>query len=189
MLAVVSISLILLTLVGSIAILLMGRRALAILLGRAALVPVRKLGRLHEDRRAAVARSADAVSAGGVVGCRIRGSGRYFRCRLAFDGGGRRRRGSRPSGRLCGRGGAIRGAVRSVAIGRAVGAMSVAIRTGAITGHAGGIENAINDVGLLGPGRRLQRHGLGDGTELVALLAFENRPFELLFRSHRAPLP
>ena len=55
-------------------------------------------------------------------------------------------------------------------------------------GHAGGIEDLVNDVGLLGPGRRLERHGLGDGTELVALLAFENRSFELLFRSHRAPL-
>jgi hypothetical protein len=59
----------------------------------------------------------------------------------------------------------------------------------AVGGHAGGVEYLVNDVGLLRPGRRLERHGLGDGTELIALLAFKYRSFELLFRSHRAPLP
>ena len=41
-------------------------------------------------------------------------------------------------------------------------------------GDAGGIEYLVDDVGLFRPGRRLERHGLGDGTELIALLAFEN---------------
>jgi len=50
------------------------------------------------------------------------------------------------------------------------------------------MKDLVNDVGLLRPGRRLERHGLGDGIELVALLAFENRSFELLFRSHGTPL-
>src|SRR3984957_7741854 len=72
-----------------------------------------------------------------------------------------------------------------------LGAVAIPIAAGgvAVGGHAGGIEDLRNDVGLFGPGRRLERHGLGDGVELFSLFAFKYRSFELLLRSHRAPLP
>jgi hypothetical protein len=51
----------------------------------------------------------------------------------------------------------------------------------------GGVQDLIDDVGLLRPGCRLQRHGFGDGVELIALLALKDRALELL-SAHQLPL-
>ena len=149
---------------------------------------VGELGRLDEDGRSGVAGAA----------------------RLAGGGGGRRRR-PRPARPRSPRSPPRRspapsaGAPASAASASSAGRPAWRVRRdglaplpatapasplplGGPRGHAGGVEDLVDDVGLLRPARRLERHGLGDGAELVALFAFENRSFELLFRSHRAPL-
>jgi hypothetical protein len=49
------------------------------------------------------------------------------------------------------------------------------------------VQDLIDYVGLLRPGGGFQRHGLGDGVELIALLALEDRALELL-SAHLLPL-
>ena len=53
-------------------------------------------------------------------------------------------------------------------------------------GHAGCLENAVDEVGLLGSGVRLHTHGRRDRMELIALLALQDGTFELL-GAHRLP--
>src|ERR1019366_6113612 len=131
---VVPIVLVLLTLVGPISVLLMWRRTLAILLRSVRTAPVRELGRLDEYCRPAVSRNAgDGLIALGRLGD---GGGPGRRRRF---GRGRRRSGSWPPGGL----GAVGGATGRVAVGRAVGGVGLAV-----VGHAGGVKDSINDVGL-----------------------------------------
>ena len=40
------------------------------------------------------------------------------------------------------------------------------------------LEHEVDDVGLLGSGRRLAAEGLGDGDQLVAVLALQSGAFE-----------
>ena len=57
----------------------------------------------------------------------------------------------------------------------------------AVHGHPGGLENAIDHVGFFRSGVGLHRQCLGDGVELISLLALQHRALELLFGSHRLP--
>src|SRR5581483_6004503 len=66
-------------------------------------------------------------------------------------------------------------------------AVVVAGRRRAGRRHAGGLEDLVDQVGLLGAAARLEAHRVGDGMEFVALLAFQYRAFELCLRAHAEP--
>ena len=50
----------------------------------------------------------------------------------------------------------------------------------------GGGEDRFDEIGLAHPGRGLHADGAGDGVELLAVLAGEHRPIDLLLRAHCA---
>ena len=125
-------------------------------------VPVAHRLRCRGTRRCGVGRGAVGL---GTVG-RIWGNGTTGLTLTGDEGGGVRRApggGSRPG--TTGRPGAVGPGLLRIAV-------ALPARAGP-GGHAGGIEYLVDDVGLLRPARRLERHGLGDGIELISLLAFE----------------
>ena len=152
------------------------------------------LGRFrHRGRGDVVGDGGNGVRGRGGLG-RRRGGGRagvLHRCRVLPGG-------LRPAGGgATGATGPGRRLRRLLALGRGDRRLARVDRLGRIgggrprsgsrrrRGDPGQLEDQVDDVGLLGPGAGLATEGGGDGHELVAILAFERRSFELLgLRAH-----
>ena len=154
----------------------------------------RRSGRVADRRPSprSSSRSTDRRSRSGIVGRAERVHHRRPAARsravgpawVAVRGGSSSVGGDRRWRRRCSGVGGRRRPGRGVA---AAGASAAAGPDGVVDRHAGGLQDAIDHVGFFGSGVGLHRQCLGDGVELISLLALQHRALELLFGSHRLP--
>ena len=136
-------------------------------------------------RRRGLGRRLSVVPPGSAadVGRRLAAEGSRRRVAASSAAGSRRRLGAaRRAGGRVGASSASPASPSAVGSARpcsAVGAVAaLAAGRGRSALDAGQLEDELHDLGLAGAGRRLGPEGLGDGRELLAVLALEGGPFE-----------